>query len=108
MFRKLILSASLGLSALATLAPTAASAQRYGSWNAPYGSADGYQDRRYDDRRDYDDRGRYLARQRWIAHHRWEQEERRREWQREHWRGGDDRRDGWNQNRRRGDHHGDY
>lgn len=102
MFRKLILSASLGLSALATLAPTAASAQSYGSWNAPYGSADGYQDRRYDDH------GRYRARQRWIAHHRWEQEERRREWQREHWRGGDDLRDGWNHDRGRGDDRGDY
>ena len=39
---------------------------------------------------------------------RWEQEQRRREWQRGHWRGGDDRRDGWDHERNRWDHRDDY
>lgn len=108
MFRKLILSASLGLSALVAFVPNAASAQSYGRWNTQYYSGDSYQDGRYDDRRGYDDRGRYRARQRWIAHRRWEQEQRRRDWQHEHWRGGDDRRDGRNHNQDRWGGRSDY
>ena len=108
MFRKLILSASLGLSALVAVVPSAASAQSYGGWSAQYRSDEGYRDGRYDDRRGYDDRGSYYAHQRWIAHRRWEQEQHRREWQREHWRGGDDRRDGWDHDRNRRDRRGDY
>ncbi|GHH26091.1 hypothetical protein GCM10008023_40180 [Sphingomonas glacialis] len=89
MFRKLVLSASLGLSALVAVVPNVAFAQSYGGWSGQYRSDEGYRDGRYDDRESS------YTRQRWIAHRRWEQEQRRREWQREHWRGGDDRRDGW-------------
>jgi len=91
MFRKLILPASLGLSALIALVPSAASAQSYGRWAGQDDAASSYQDGHYDQRRSYGDRGSYRERQRWIAHRRWEQEQRRREWRREHWRGGDDR-----------------
>ena len=108
MFRKLILTASLGVSALVAVVPNVASAQSYGRWNAQYYSGDGYRDRHDDDRRGYDDRGGYQERQRWIAHRRWEQEHRRREWQREHWRDGYDRHDGWNQGRGRWEGREDY
>lgn len=102
MFRKLILSASLGLAALSALAPTVASAQSYGGWNGS-----GYADRGYGERYDGRDRGRSSygydrgdhARQRWIQHRRWEQEARRRHWQERRWDHRDDRR-GWN-----GDHY---
>lgn len=86
MFRKLILPASLGLSALAALVPNVASAQSYG-WNGQYKAGGSYGYSHYDDRRGYEDRGGYQDRQRWIAHRRWEQEQRRREWAREHGRG---------------------
>lgn len=95
MFRNLVLSASLGLSALAVIVPNAASAQSYGGENAQYYSGGGYGDSRYDDRRGYDDRGSYQDRQRWIAHRRWDQEQRRREWAREHRRGDYDGRNGY-------------
>uniref|UniRef100_UPI0035C9869A hypothetical protein n=1 Tax=uncultured Sphingomonas sp. TaxID=158754 RepID=UPI0035C9869A len=99
MFRKLILPASLGLSALAALVPGVATAQSYGDWNAHYNYSGGYGDSRYDDRRGYDDRGSYRDRQRWIAHRRWEHEKRRREWAREHRRGEYYGRDGYDRGR---------
>lgn len=86
MLRKLILSASLGLSALAALVPNVATAQGYG-WSEQYNNGGSYGYSRYVDRRSYNSRGGYGDRQRWIARRRWEQEQRRREWAREHRRG---------------------
>lgn len=108
MFRKLILSVSLSLSALVAVVPNVASAQSYGGWSGQYRSDQGYRYGRYDDRRGYDDRGSSYARQRWSEHRRWEHEQRRRDWQREHWRGRDDRRDGWDHNRNRWGRRDDY
>jgi len=108
MFRKLVLSVSLGLSALVAVVPNVASAQSYGGWNAQYRSDDGYRDSRFGGRHGYDGPGSYYARPRWVAHRRWEQERRRREWQREHWRGGYNRLDGWDRGRDRRDRRYDY
>ena len=108
MFRKLILPASLGLTALLAIIPGAASAQRYGGWNSPAQYQDGYGyhdrgDRRYGDRGYH--RGGYqgggYARQRWIQQRRWQEQARRRHWQRERYehhgwgRGRDWRNDGY-------------
>ncbi|MET3762807.1 hypothetical protein [Sphingomonas sp. UYEF23] len=94
MFRKLILPASLGLTALLAIIPGAASAQRYDGWNSQSQYQDGYHDRgdrRYDDR-GY--RGGGYARQRWIEHRRWQEQARRRHWQRERFEHG-----GWGRGR---------
>lgn len=108
MFRTLILSASLGVSALVALVPSAASAQSYGRWDGQYMEGRAYGDGRYDRDRGYDDRGGYRDRQRWIAHRRWEQEQRRRDWRRHQWRDGDDRGYGRSEYRGRWDDHRGY
>lgn len=93
MFRKLILPASLGLTAQLAIIPGAASAQRYGGWNGHAQYQDGYRDRGY--------RLGGYARQRWIQQRRWQEQARRRHWQRERYehhgwgRGRDWRHDGY-------------